>query len=84
VFRVLDFNDNSPMFTKPVFKAQISENAAVGSEVIKVTAFDYDKNNRLLYSILSTANENSEDKFKIHTGTGQFSNQEFSSIFYMI
>lgn len=39
---VEDENDNSPQFTKAVYKVAISENATIGSSVIRVLANDPD------------------------------------------
>ena len=39
---VEDENDNSPKFTKDVYKVAISENATIGSSVIRVLANDPD------------------------------------------
>ncbi|KAM9356703.1 uncharacterized protein ABDE67_004287 [Symphorus nematophorus] len=40
---VLDANDNAPVFTKPVYKASITENSGIGTLVTKVSASDADK-----------------------------------------
>ncbi|XP_028271997.1 putative protocadherin beta-18 isoform X46 [Parambassis ranga] len=40
---VLDANDNAPVFSKPVYKASISESSVIGTLVTKVTASDADK-----------------------------------------
>ncbi|XP_035768263.1 protocadherin beta-1-like, partial [Neolamprologus brichardi] len=40
---VLDVNDNAPAFSKPVYKASITENSVKGTLVTKVTASDADK-----------------------------------------
>uniref|UniRef100_UPI0037E7CF6E protocadherin gamma-A1-like isoform X18 n=1 Tax=Semicossyphus pulcher TaxID=241346 RepID=UPI0037E7CF6E len=40
---VLDVNDNAPVFSKPVYKASITENSAIGTLVTKVSASDADK-----------------------------------------
>ena len=39
---VEDENDNTPKFTKAVYKVAISENATIGSSVIRVLASDPD------------------------------------------
>uniref|UniRef100_A0A3Q3EB64 Cadherin domain-containing protein n=1 Tax=Labrus bergylta TaxID=56723 RepID=A0A3Q3EB64_9LABR len=50
---VLDVNDNAPVFTQPIYKASIQENAPVGTTVVTVTATDADhgSNGRITYSI---------------------------------
>ncbi|XP_041799585.1 protocadherin beta-16-like [Chelmon rostratus] len=40
---VLDVNDNAPVFSKPVYKASITENSVMGTLVTKVSASDVDK-----------------------------------------
>ncbi|XP_071382517.1 protocadherin beta-16-like [Centroberyx affinis] len=52
---VLDANDNAPVFTQPVYKASIKENAPVGTVIMTVTATDADhgSNGRISYSISS-------------------------------
>ncbi|XP_056151667.1 putative protocadherin beta-18 [Lampris incognitus] len=54
---VLDANDNAPVFTKPVYKASISENAPKGTIITTVSASDADKgsNSKITYSISNTA-----------------------------
>ncbi|XP_029918475.1 protocadherin gamma-A5-like [Myripristis murdjan] len=56
---VLDANDNAPVFTKPVYKATITENAPKGTVMTRVSAFDADKglNSKLTFSISSTVAE---------------------------
>lgn len=38
-----DENDNSPQFTKAVYKVAISENATTGSSIVRVLASDQDE-----------------------------------------
>ncbi|XP_057184474.1 protocadherin beta-14-like, partial [Triplophysa rosa] len=40
---VIDANDNAPVFTKPMYRAIISENSEEGKSVISVSASDSDK-----------------------------------------
>ncbi|XP_066524901.1 protocadherin gamma-A11-like [Hoplias malabaricus] len=53
---VLDVNDNAPVFTKPVYKAVITENSAKGSSLTRVSASDADKgpNGHVSYLISNT------------------------------
>ncbi|XP_037398913.1 protocadherin gamma-A11-like isoform X19 [Pygocentrus nattereri] len=53
---VLDANDNAPVFTKPVYKAIITENSAKGSSLTRVSASDADKgpNGHVSYMISNT------------------------------
>ncbi|XP_028668850.1 protocadherin alpha-8-like isoform X37 [Erpetoichthys calabaricus] len=52
--QVADVNDNSPVFTKAVFAASITENGPPGSLIITVSAFDSDLNEsgQITYSLL--------------------------------
>uniref|UniRef100_A0A3P8T4L6 Protocadherin 2 gamma 28 n=1 Tax=Amphiprion percula TaxID=161767 RepID=A0A3P8T4L6_AMPPE len=54
---VLDANDNAPIFTQPVYKASIRENAPVGTVVLTVTATDADvgSNGKITYSVSNIA-----------------------------
>ncbi|XP_028816897.1 protocadherin gamma-A2-like isoform X44 [Denticeps clupeoides] len=54
---VLDVNDNAPVFTQKVYKTSITENTAIGTAVIKVSANDADEgsNSKISYSIKNTA-----------------------------
>ncbi|XP_059170799.1 protocadherin Fat 1-like isoform X3 [Physella acuta] len=62
---IVDGNDNEPIFTSTLYRAEISENAEVGTYILTVTAKDADSNNRLLYSITSAASTGSLEKFHI-------------------
>uniref|UniRef100_A0AAY4BDF0 Cadherin domain-containing protein n=1 Tax=Denticeps clupeoides TaxID=299321 RepID=A0AAY4BDF0_9TELE len=39
---VLDANDNTPVFTKPIYKVSLAENSPLGSVVVRVSATDAD------------------------------------------
>uniref|UniRef100_A0A674N623 Cadherin domain-containing protein n=1 Tax=Takifugu rubripes TaxID=31033 RepID=A0A674N623_TAKRU len=54
---VLDANDNAPVFTKPVYKATVPENALIGTLITKVSASDADKglNGKITYTMSNTA-----------------------------
>nr|CAH7769494.1 unnamed protein product [Callosobruchus chinensis] len=53
--KVLDENDNSPVFDPKQYSASISENASIGASVLQVSATDTDdeSNGRVRYSIMS-------------------------------
>uniref|UniRef100_A0AAY4DL77 Cadherin domain-containing protein n=1 Tax=Denticeps clupeoides TaxID=299321 RepID=A0AAY4DL77_9TELE len=52
---VLDVNDNAPVFTQKVYKTSITENTAIGTAVIKVSANDADEgsNSKISYYIIN-------------------------------
>ena len=52
--RVLDENDNSPLFEPKVYSASVSENATIGLSVLQVSASDVDEglNGRVRYTIV--------------------------------
>ncbi|XP_032805797.2 cadherin-related family member 2 isoform X2 [Petromyzon marinus] len=61
VVKVEDLNDETPVFTKPVYTASVPENAIAGHFVVSVHAPDSDvspPNNRVSYSIFSGSRGN--------------------------
>ncbi|XP_017046203.1 LOW QUALITY PROTEIN: cadherin-related tumor suppressor [Drosophila ficusphila] len=52
--RILDENDNSPVFDPKQYSASVAENASIGAMVLQVSATDVDEgaNGRIRYSIL--------------------------------
>ncbi|XP_010773317.1 protocadherin beta-16-like [Notothenia coriiceps] len=69
---VLDANDNAPVFTQPIYKASIEENAAVGTVVVTVTATDSDQgsNGRITYSISSIL-DHARGLFEVNDASGE-------------
>lgn len=55
VVHVEDCNDHSPAFLRPRYEANVSSQAAAGSEVVQVKALDGDvgSNAEISYSILA-------------------------------
>ncbi|XP_055015300.1 protocadherin alpha-5-like [Boleophthalmus pectinirostris] len=70
---VLDVNDNSPVFSKNLYKTQVVENAVMGTALITLTATDLDEgvNAQLVYSFAENERFNPNDKFTINTNTGE-------------
>ncbi|XP_067103311.1 protocadherin Fat 2 [Osmerus mordax] len=68
---VEDVNDNSPTFSKPMYKVDILEGLPVGTSVLQLTATDRDsgRNKDLTYQILKTEG-NETDFFEINTVSG--------------
>nr|XP_033948822.1 protocadherin beta-16-like [Pseudochaenichthys georgianus] len=56
---VLDVNDNAPVFTHPIYKGSVAENAAKGTIVNTVSASDADHglNGKITYSITNTLDD---------------------------
>ncbi|XP_055015298.1 protocadherin gamma-A10-like [Boleophthalmus pectinirostris] len=69
---VLDANDNAPVFTNPIYKASIKENAPLGTVVMTVTATDADQgsNAKITYS-LSTVPDHARGLFEINPENGE-------------
>ncbi|XP_060751233.1 putative protocadherin beta-18 isoform X16 [Tachysurus vachellii] len=69
---VLDANDNVPVFSQPVYKVVLAENAPIGTEVVTVSAEDADEgaNGAVTYEF-SHIPDNAVQLFTIHEITGQ-------------
>uniref|UniRef100_A0A8C5G2B2 Protocadherin alpha-8-like n=1 Tax=Gouania willdenowi TaxID=441366 RepID=A0A8C5G2B2_GOUWI len=72
IIRVLDVNDNVPIFTQSLFKTSVSENAQLGTSVITVTANDADEgpNGEISYSLSSKDQDHVLNLFHIDEHTG--------------
>ncbi|XP_067290328.1 protocadherin beta-16-like [Pseudorasbora parva] len=71
---VIDVNDNAPVFSQPLYKARLSENAALGTSVIKITATDVDEgaNGQITYYI-NHLSDNTKELFTIDENDGEIS-----------
>ncbi|XP_035983152.1 protocadherin alpha-2 isoform X3 [Fundulus heteroclitus] len=69
---VMDINDNSPVFTQSLYKAQVHENTPLQSSVLTVSAVDSDEgiNSEILYSFIPRGNFNPGALFSINPDTG--------------
>uniref|UniRef100_A0A8C1VX50 Protocadherin-16 n=1 Tax=Cyprinus carpio TaxID=7962 RepID=A0A8C1VX50_CYPCA len=56
--KVLDINDNAPVFSSPEYHAQVTENSPLGTALIYVSAYDPDlgANGTITYNIISGNN----------------------------
>lgn len=72
---VLDDNDNDPEFQMEEYTAEIPEDIAVGTSVLKVQATDRDfgENAEISYSINNVAQGQSQGQFTINNITGVLS-----------
>uniref|UniRef100_A0A8C4F525 Cadherin domain-containing protein n=1 Tax=Dicentrarchus labrax TaxID=13489 RepID=A0A8C4F525_DICLA len=69
---VLDANDNVPVCSQPVYKADVKENSPEGTVVTTVSANDADKgvNGEVTYSIAHVAKE-AKQLFEVNVKTGE-------------
>ncbi|XP_037635745.1 protocadherin alpha-8-like isoform X10 [Sebastes umbrosus] len=70
---VLDVNDNSPLFSKSLYKVQVVENANIGTTLLTLTATDLDDsvNGEVVYSFTERGRLNPDDKFALNNNTGE-------------
>ncbi|XP_061899825.1 protocadherin alpha-2-like [Entelurus aequoreus] len=70
---VLDVNDNTPVFSKSLYKVRVGENAALGSVVIKLNATDIDEgvNSQILYSLIKRSSSDQANMFNLNAETGE-------------
>ncbi|XP_058263770.1 protocadherin gamma-A11-like isoform X3 [Hemibagrus wyckioides] len=70
---VLDANDNSPVFSQPIYRVSLSENISKGSLVVTVTATDMDKgsNGEVTYSFSQSTAKEAMELFTIDSDTGE-------------
>ncbi|XP_077465864.1 protocadherin-10b [Stigmatopora argus] len=73
VVRVLDSNDNVPVFQRPVYEVTLAENAPVGTTVIQLNASDADEgpNGEIAYSFSNHISNRVRDLFAIDQRTGR-------------
>ncbi|XP_048838807.1 protocadherin alpha-3-like [Brienomyrus brachyistius] len=71
---VMDVNDNTPAFSKPMYKVRLNENVPYGTRVLTLNATDPDEgmNGQIIYSMIEHQNINL-DIFSIDPYTGQIS-----------
>lgn len=67
--KVLDINDNAPVFSSPEYHAQVTENSPLGTALIYVSAYDPDvgENGTVTYNIISG---NSRGLIRVDSSTG--------------
>jgi len=67
IVNVLDFNDNSPVFSKSLYKVKVNENIALGSHIISLSASDLDEgiNSDITFSIVKQGSSKTSDLFSI-------------------
>ncbi|XP_065146783.1 protocadherin Fat 3 [Paramisgurnus dabryanus] len=68
--KVLDSNDNAPVFSERLYQVSLSEDTLTDTEVLRVRARDLDDRAKLSYSIHSSVDPASMRMFRINPGTG--------------
>ncbi|KAA0703962.1 Protocadherin Fat 3 FAT tumor suppressor -like protein 3 [Triplophysa tibetana] len=68
--KVLDSNDNAPVFSERIYQVSISEDTPADTEVLRVRAKDMYERAKLSYSIHSSVDPASMRMFRINPGTG--------------
>ncbi|XP_027864175.1 protocadherin alpha-3-like isoform X15 [Xiphophorus couchianus] len=70
---VLDVNDNSPVFSKNLYKIQVTENANTGTTLLTLSATDLDEgvNGQIVYSFTEGARLNPEEIFSLNNNSGE-------------
>ncbi|NP_001008484.1 protocadherin 2 alpha b 3 precursor [Danio rerio] len=70
--KVLDINDNTPVFSKPLYKTSVFENAAIGTTIAVLNATDFDEgsNSEIIYSIVKRDQNKVLQMFDIDQNTG--------------
>uniref|UniRef100_A0A671U5L9 Cadherin domain-containing protein n=1 Tax=Sparus aurata TaxID=8175 RepID=A0A671U5L9_SPAAU len=73
VVNVIDTNDNVPVFSQPLYKAHVNENAPSQTSIVTVSATDLDEgiNSEIVYSFIKRGNFNPEALFSINPDTGE-------------
>uniref|UniRef100_A0A672YLY5 Protocadherin 2 alpha a 15 n=1 Tax=Sphaeramia orbicularis TaxID=375764 RepID=A0A672YLY5_9TELE len=71
--KVLDVNDNPPVFATDVYSVMLSENVPIGTTVIQVNATDLDEgpNGEVVYAFSSSMNQRLLKLFDINPMTGE-------------
>ncbi|XP_017345164.1 protocadherin alpha-2 isoform X2 [Ictalurus punctatus] len=72
IVHVLDINDNNPVFSKPLYKVKVHENAPIGSKILTVSATDADEgvNGGVVYSFVGRDRNSLMNLFYINPSSG--------------
>ncbi|KAM9794990.1 protocadherin alpha-8-like [Neosynchiropus ocellatus] len=70
---VRDVNDNTPVFSKSLYKVRVNEGTVRGSAIIKLNATDFDDgmNSKIVYSFVKRGKVDPSLKFDLHAETGE-------------
>nr|XP_020498275.2 protocadherin gamma-A11-like [Labrus bergylta] len=71
--KILDVNDNTPIFSRDVYSVTLSENAQIGTTIIRVNATDLDEgqNGEVFYTFGNSVSNNLFKLFEINSSTGE-------------
>ncbi|XP_052430081.1 protocadherin alpha-3-like [Carassius gibelio] len=72
IIKVLDNNDNTPVFSKPLYKTTVLENVPIGTTIVVLNATDLDEgtNSDIVYSIIKRDQNKILQIFDIDPNTG--------------
>ncbi|XP_071380374.1 LOW QUALITY PROTEIN: uncharacterized protein [Centroberyx affinis] len=72
IIHVLDNNDNTPVFTKSLYKTRVFENVPTGTTLLTLNATDPDEgaNKEIVYTLSTKEQDHILDIFKIDQNTG--------------
>ncbi|XP_034086831.1 protocadherin alpha-3-like isoform X7 [Gymnodraco acuticeps] len=75
IVRLLDVNDNAPVFSQEVYSVMLDENAPIGKTVIQVNATDLDEgpNGDVVYSFSNSVSYRLLNMFDLNAITGEIS-----------
>ncbi|XP_026212878.1 protocadherin alpha-2-like isoform X5 [Anabas testudineus] len=70
---VIDVNDNTPTFSKSLYKVRVKENAIPGTVVVKLNATDLDEsvNGKIMYSLIKRGTIDRSNIFDLNPETGE-------------
>uniref|UniRef100_A0A8C5C1B8 Cadherin domain-containing protein n=1 Tax=Gadus morhua TaxID=8049 RepID=A0A8C5C1B8_GADMO len=73
VVNIMDVNDNTPIFSQTLYKAQVNENAPPQTSILTISASDLDEgiNGEVVYSFIERGNFNPEQLFSMNSQTGE-------------
>ncbi|XP_067104222.1 protocadherin alpha-C2-like [Osmerus mordax] len=73
IVRVLDTNDNAPLFDEETYTINVMENSPIGSVVVKLNATDLDEgsNSDIVYSYSLYTSEKTQTTFSLNSNTGE-------------
>ncbi|KAM4555043.1 protocadherin alpha-4-like [Odontesthes bonariensis] len=73
LINVIDVNDNTPSFSKPLYKVRVSENVPVGTTIIKLNATDLDEgpNSDIRYFLMRGGTVDAPGRFNVIPESGE-------------